>query len=142
MADGFGDQGSFCLPRFRLHLLSQYLSSSNRSITSHFFTLLALSLSFWIGINGVVFGQYNLGICTSDNYALESLCWYVPEFSALFRPFVVSKKLSSGDLTIIIFSFTVFIYLSMPVFYQLVNKLISKGKEFKILYLNFDKWEF
>jgi len=141
--------GWFWGPRFFLFAsipasfaIAVYLSSRNRSITSNFFTLLALSLSFWIGINGVVFEQHSLEICMANNYALESFCWYVPEFSVIFRPFVVSKQLNSGDLTILIFSFTVFIYLSAPVFYHLVNKLISKGKEFKSLYLKLDKWEF
>lgn len=48
-----------------------------------------VSMSFWVGFNGVHFGQDNLGICFGDNYAMEMLCWYVPEFSALWRPFVV-----------------------------------------------------
>ena len=25
-------------------------------------------------------------MCTRDNYSLEAFCWYVPEFTALFRP--------------------------------------------------------
>ncbi len=49
-----------------------------------------VSMSFWVGFNGVHFGQDNLGICFDDNYAMEMLCWYVPEFSALWRPFVVN----------------------------------------------------
>lgn len=48
-----------------------------------------LALSTWVGINGVVFGQADMDVCWQNNYALECLCWYVPEFSALWRPFVV-----------------------------------------------------
>jgi hypothetical protein len=48
-----------------------------------------LTLSTWVGVNGVVFGQEDMGMCWANNYELEFLCWYVPEFSALWRPFVV-----------------------------------------------------
>jgi len=115
--------GWFWGPRFFLFAsipasfaIAAYLSSNRRSAVSSFFTLLALALSFWIAVNGVVFGQQSLEICTANNYALESLCWYVPEFSVIFRPFVVSKQLSPADLTISAFSFTVFAYMSAPLF--------------------------
>jgi hypothetical protein len=42
-----------------------------------------------VGVNGVVFGQADMGLCWVNNYELEFMCWYVPEFSALWRPFVV-----------------------------------------------------
>jgi hypothetical protein len=29
--------------------------------------------------------------CWQNNYALESLCWYVPEYSALWRPLVTGE---------------------------------------------------
>jgi len=50
-----------------------------------------LALSFWVGINGYIFGQSQMDLCWQDNYALESFCWYVPEFSALWRPFVTGE---------------------------------------------------
>lgn len=48
-----------------------------------------LALSTWVGVNGVVFGQADMELCWANDYALEFLCWYVPEFSALWRPFVM-----------------------------------------------------
>jgi hypothetical protein len=140
--------GWFWGPRFFLFAsipasfaLAAYLTSKHKSITLNLFLLIVLALSFWIGINGVVFNQNSLGICVAYKYALESLCWYVPEFSVIFRPFVVSKQLSPGDITIIIFNSMVFIYLSMPVFYQLAKKLIVKCKEFKNVYWDCEKWK-
>jgi hypothetical protein len=50
--------------------------------------LLVLTLSVWVGINGAVFGQQSMDVCWANDYELEFLCWYVPEFSALWRPFV------------------------------------------------------
>jgi hypothetical protein len=141
--------GWFWGPRFFLFAsipasfaLAAYLSAKHKSIALNLFLLLILALSFWIGINGVVFNQNSLGICVAYKYALESLCWYVPEFSVIFRPFVVAKQLSPGDIIIITFNSTVFIYLSIPLFSQLVKKMIIKGKEFKCLYLSCDKWKF
>ena len=141
--------GWFWGPRFFLFAsvpasfaLATYLCAKNKSIMLNIFTLLALSLSCWVAISGLVFNQSTLGICLAYKYALESLCWYLPEFSVIFRPFVVSKPLSSAGLIIIIFNVTVFIYLAMPVFYQLGKQLIAKAKEFKIMYFSYDKWKF
>ena len=43
----------------------------------------------WVGVSGVVFGLAGLDVCTASGYALEHLCWYVPDFSPLFRPLVL-----------------------------------------------------
>jgi hypothetical protein len=43
----------------------------------------------WVGVSGAVFDLAGLGLCIANGYALEHLCWFVPEFSPLFRPFVL-----------------------------------------------------
>lgn len=43
----------------------------------------------WVGISGVVFGLDGLDDCIANGYALEHLCWYVPEYSPLLRPLVL-----------------------------------------------------
>ena len=141
--------GWFWGPRFFLFAsipasfaIATYLSSKHKSILLNLFLLLVLMLSFWIGINGVVFNQNTLGICVSYKYALESLSWYVPEFSVIFRPFVVSKPLSTSNLIVIIFNTIVFIYISIPLLAQLAKQIIIKGREFKNQYLVYDKWKF
>ena len=50
------------------------------------FALLALSL--WVGINGALFQQASLSICTDNNYLLEVYCHFTPDYSALWRPLV------------------------------------------------------
>ena len=47
-----------------------------------------LALATWVGIDGVVFGQSGLNICTANFYQLESYCHYSPDYSALWRPLV------------------------------------------------------
>jgi hypothetical protein len=51
----------------------------------------ALLLSCWVGVNGLVYDTANTEVCSANQFANESLCWYVPEFSVLWRPFVVPK---------------------------------------------------
>ena len=77
-------------------------------------TLAALALSVWVGIDGAVFGQANLGICEENSWAQEFLCWYVPEFSALWRPFVAPSPVSASGMVMIAFCLVVFATLFIP----------------------------
>jgi hypothetical protein len=43
----------------------------------------------WVGVSGVVFDLTGLGECIANGYAMEHLCWYVPDFSPLLRPLVL-----------------------------------------------------
>ena len=43
----------------------------------------------WVGVSGAVFDLSGLDACIENGYALEHLCWYVPDFSPLLRPFVL-----------------------------------------------------
>ena len=57
----------------------------------------ALALSFWVGVNGIVFGQNGLDICSQNDYALEALCHFTPELSVLWHPFVDFASSVSAD---------------------------------------------
>jgi hypothetical protein len=48
-----------------------------------------LVFSLYIAANGYLYGISNLDVCWAENYRYEYLTWYVPEFSVLWRPFVV-----------------------------------------------------
>ena len=86
--------GDFWGPRFFLILsLPASLALAAATIspatkTRAWLAMLILTLSVWVGVNGVVFGQQSMDVCWANDYQLEFLCWYVPEFSALWRPFV------------------------------------------------------
>jgi hypothetical protein len=45
--------------------------------------------SVWVGVSGVVFELRGLDTCTANGYALEHLCWFVPDFSPVLRPLVL-----------------------------------------------------
>lgn len=49
---------------------------------------LALTLSFWVGVDGLVFDISGLGVCSEDGFSLEALCHFTPELSPLWHPFV------------------------------------------------------
>lgn len=93
--------------------LAGYLQYS-RTRTSKCITLVVLLLSVWVGVSGAIFGQNNLAVASWNNYALEHLCWYVPEFSVLWRPFVAPSPIDTRQILIIIYSGIVFLYLAVP----------------------------
>jgi hypothetical protein len=86
--------GDFWGPRFFLilslpaSLALAVATISPATTTRLWLALLVLTLSVWVGLNGAVFGQQSMDVCWANNYELEFMCWYVPEFSALWRPFV------------------------------------------------------
>jgi hypothetical protein len=70
-----------------------------RSPLGSFAVCLVTAWGFWTGFSGLVFGLSELDICTSRNYKLEALCWYVPEFSPLMRPLIVPRELVDWEVT-------------------------------------------
>jgi hypothetical protein len=74
----------------------------------------ALLLSCWVAANGAVFSQHAMDVCVQNDFALEALCWYVPEFSALLRPFVVPRALSRRELAMLAYFASVALLLAIP----------------------------
>ncbi len=59
-------------------------------------TVVALGLSVWVGLNGAVFGDVDVPrVCWPDGagHYEAPICFYTPEFSALWYPFVTGFKL-------------------------------------------------
>lgn len=95
----------------------------------------ALALSAWVGINGVVFGQSGLSICTANLYALEAYCHYTPDYSALWRPlinfylfglgprFAVAEDLQPGPVAYGCFIAAVCAYLSIPLLRAITQQI-------------------
>lgn len=106
--------GWFWGPRFFLFasvpaswILARLVHARQTSILTSVVLLLCITLSFWVGADGVIFNQRAMDVCTIKDYALEHLCWYVPEFSALWRPFVVPR----------VFSMELFLLFAIPWLY-------------------------
>jgi len=89
--------------------------------------LAVLLLSFWVGIDGALFGQNSLTqVCTANNFALEAFCHYTPEFSALWRPFVVYEPLSLSQVIYLTLSLLACLYVSLPLLRRLAGQTTAQ----------------
>jgi hypothetical protein len=84
----------------------------------------ALSLSAWVAIDGVVFQMSGLGVCRDVNF--EALCWYVPEFSPLWRPFVEFTRPPLDRAAVGAYFCVVYAWLAIPLVREILNRLTSE----------------
>jgi hypothetical protein len=125
--------GWFWGPRFLLFAsvpaslaLAICLSKRKPALRATIIGLLILTLSFWIGISGLVFGEdYLAPYCTSFSYAYEHLCWYVPEFSVLWAPFVFRPEISSVGYIFLWFGIGMWGVVSAPLWLVLYKYLLE-----------------
>jgi hypothetical protein len=96
--------GGMCWgPRFFLFaalpsgLALAYWAERARSTSSAIGAVLVIALAFWVGYDGLVFEIQQLDICGMHNNKLEAFCWYLPEFSPLIRPFIVTRELAPWE---------------------------------------------
>lgn len=139
--------GTFWGPRFFLFAsipasfaLATRLQYRDTPLLVNLFTLLVLLLSFWVGINGAVFNQKGLDICINNHYALSVLCFYAPEFSVLWHPFVVNVPLDKHEMLYVVYSVIVFIYLAIPLCGTILNQTIEKVVLVRKEYLDVTSW--
>lgn len=104
-------------------ILAKLIHATRKSLLLDVVLLCFVTLSVWVGVNGVVFQQKTLDVCAADNYALESLCWYVPEFSPLLRPFIAHTDLQLNDWLTLIFFVVVGLYIIAPLGIDLFQQL-------------------
>jgi hypothetical protein len=78
------------------------------------FTLFVLTLSAWVGVSGGIADLSSLDFCVRNKAALESLCWYTPEYSSLWHPFVQFPSLTWKTATLAGYCAVVFAYLAAP----------------------------
>jgi len=81
--------------------LAVHLSDRGAGLAMKLATLVILAVSVWVGIDGAVFGQHGLEIGRENGFAQEYLVWYVPQWSALLRPFIDPKPLGARDVAVI-----------------------------------------
>jgi hypothetical protein len=139
--------GWFWGPRFFLFAsfpaalaLAVRLHARNARLGANLLTLAALILSFWVGVNGVVFEQRGLSICTAHDYAQEFLCHYAPQFSVLWRPFVVFEPLSSSAILYSATSIGIFLYLALPLMATIARQIAHGLRRIAPDYLRRDAW--
>lgn len=121
--------GIFWGPRFFLVasvpaclvLHTHLASSAPRSARLNAVLALALALSFWVGVNGIAFDMAGMQICSANDYALEALCHFTPEFSPLWHPFVDPSVIRPLAIVVCIFWAVALAWTGRDVFRQLVR---------------------
>jgi hypothetical protein len=78
----------------------------------------ALVLSVWVAVDGQAFGNFGQDVCAANNYRDEALCWYVPEFSVLWTPFVRHPGFSWLIPVVAVYAAVVVTYVARPLFRQ------------------------
>jgi hypothetical protein len=140
--------GLFWGPRFFLFAsipasfaVAVWLARVSELTLARMWALLAvLTLSTWVAIDGVVFGFSALGACRDSN--LEWLCLYVPEFSALWRPFVVWTAPTFARTAVGLYFVVVFVYLARPVVAAIATRHASAAAAFLRGQRSADRWRF
>jgi hypothetical protein len=99
-----------------------------------------LTLSVWIGADGMVFGQAQMGQCWANGYALEHLCWYVPEFAAWIRPFVVHTVLETTDRLCLGVYAAVYAYLAVPIVAFVLRSLLATWAPYIRRAIDWKEW--
>lgn len=139
--------GWFWGPRFFLFasipaalVLAVRLHARDAGLAANLLTLGALALSFWVGINGVVFEQQGLSACTAHDYTQEFLCQFTPEFSALWHPFVIYEPLSSGAILYTATSSAIFLYLALPLLIRMTRQIADWLRGTAAVYLRREAW--
>lgn len=84
-----------------------------------------VTLSVWVAINGAVFDKNNLRACTDNAWALEFMCWYTPEFSVLWHPFIDHSPILFEQWVFIGYCTVVWLYLVAPLLRELGTRLRS-----------------
>jgi hypothetical protein len=95
-------------------LLAFRIRGAGRSPAADAVTLGVLALSAWVGVAGLTSDLSALGVCAHANYAVESFCWYVPEYSSLWQPFLHHPPRTSATFVVGGWCLLVFVYLALP----------------------------
>ena len=115
-----------CLPA-ALVLARRTARPEAHSPGANLLALLAVALSCWVGTSGLVYGEYDQEQFRANDFALEYLTWYVPECSALWRPFVVPKPLGRAEWVRLAAFAVGFVYLAGPVARVLAGQLRDRA---------------
>jgi len=115
---------------------------ARRSFGRSLVTLGMLTLSAWVCAEGSVWGEDKLDACWTNNYALEHLCWYVPEFSAWIRPFISARPLKTVDFIFLGVYAVTYLYLATPIAISLLREAFPRCKAQVQRWLEWRAWGF
>ena len=146
--------GVFWGPRFLLFasipasfaLAIRLLYYKESSLLVNLLTLAVFVLSVWVCIDGAIY-QWSTSlfttmpaVCTQNNYNLEMLCYYTPEFSALWLPFVKHYTLDMQQELFMGYIIITAMYLVSPLCVQIGKQVGILVKECSKVYLPIKDW--
>lgn len=106
-------------------LLAQFLTTAAARWQTALVALLMVALCCWGVVATTVFENGGMNLCLGHNYQLEALCWYTPEFSVLWNPFVSPTwDRSTGARVVMAYQGLVFLVISRA----LVKTLFTAGR--------------
>jgi len=142
--------GIFWGPRFFLFacipasfaLAVRLMRYKEASLGVNLLTLVVFCLSAWVSADGAVFQWVviNPTVCSQHNNAMEILCWYTPDYSALWQPFVFHLQIARAQKIFLLFSLLVATYLAAPLFIHLLKQIGDVVKKYSSNYTNLKLW--
>jgi hypothetical protein len=130
-----------CLPA-ALAIAARLHTHETASFRINLATLVVLAWSVWVGASGAVYGNDSLAeICAADDYKSEAFCWYVPELSPLFWPFVARPPLSALEVTLLAYGAVLFAVLSAPLYASLGTEGVRRIRSVAKLVPNLGGWK-
>jgi hypothetical protein len=138
--------GYFWGPRYLLFAsipasfaLAVYLQREGLSLPVNLAVLAVLALSLWVGIDGVVYGAAFNGddavrnVCLNQYPSFETpLCYYTPEFSVLWFPFVFHPSISREKLFFLVYELLVALVLLSPLLVRIGRQLGGEARRFAL----------
>ncbi|GLV55480.1 hypothetical protein KDH_23240 [Dictyobacter sp. S3.2.2.5] len=121
--------------------LAVRLHNKETHLAINILTALVLGLSSWVGVCAVLFQSYAyIPTCMQNNYALEAACHYIPEFSVLWRPFVVHPHLQLDQKLYLAYSLLIFLYFMLPLLFKIYRQTKDAIFAFVASYTNLREW--
>lgn len=118
--------------------LAVRLRNPSTSLFANILTLLVLGYSFWVGLDGALFDQFDLSTICKAN--LEYLCHYNPQDSVLWRPFEVTLSLSRDQEMFLLFSLLVFAYLVTPLLLIIGKQILMYLQDLRHSVFKVNSW--
>jgi hypothetical protein len=114
------------------------------SLGVNLLTFVAFCLSAWGCVDGAVFQWFVTfyPTCMMHNFAWDFLCWYTPEYSALWMPFVFHLKIGAALEKFLIFFLLVAAYMVAPLFIHLLKQIWGCAEQYCSEHLHWRQWRF
>ncbi|MFC6017710.1 hypothetical protein ACFP2T_16025 [Plantactinospora solaniradicis] len=127
--------GMYWGPRFFLFAilpaclaLAVCLGAERAGVLAHLGTLGAVLLSVWGAANSLVYGQLRPWICYENNWRLEALCHFTPEYSPLWLPFVETPALTGPQRAALAGYALVLLWLVAPLLVRIARRTSTAAR--------------